>query len=122
VFEWLPLLSTTESFDLIMVDPPQMTSRASQVPGVLHAYDRLYGKASRHLREGGLLVACCCTSRVDAETFRATVRKAVGRDFRFVQRVPPEPDHPVAFGQADYLKILLFRRKARGALQLESAA
>jgi hypothetical protein len=36
--------------------------------------------------------------------------------------VPPEPDHPVAFGQADYLKILLFRRKARGALQLESAA
>jgi 23S rRNA (cytosine1962-C5)-methyltransferase len=122
VFEWLPLLPATESFDLVIVDPPQMTSRASQVPGVLKAYERLYRKLSRHVREGGLLVACCCTSRVEAEAFRATVRGALGRDFRFEKRLPPEPDHPVGFEQADYLKILLFRRKARGALQLESAA
>jgi 23S rRNA (cytosine1962-C5)-methyltransferase len=122
VFEWVPELPTTESFDIVLADPPQMTSRASQVPGVLKAYDRLYRKLSRHVREGGLAVACCCTSRVEPDAFRATVRGALGRDFRFVERLPPEPDHPVAFGQADYLKILIFRRRARGALQLESAA
>jgi 23S rRNA (cytosine1962-C5)-methyltransferase len=116
VFDWLPRLGREENFDVVLVDPPQMTSRASQLPGVLRAYEGLYRAAGAHVRESGLLVACCCTSRVDAETFRSTVRKALGRDFRFVERLAPEPDHPVAFGQADYLKILFFSRKRREAL------
>jgi 23S rRNA G2069 N7-methylase RlmK/C1962 C5-methylase RlmI len=122
VFEWLPRLDPEERFDVVLVDPPQMTSRASQLKRVLGAYDRLYRAASRHVREGGLLVACCCTSRVDAETFRAAVRGALGRDFRFVERLDPEPDHPVSFGQADYLKILFFRRKQRERLRANPPA
>jgi 23S rRNA G2069 N7-methylase RlmK/C1962 C5-methylase RlmI len=111
VFEWLPALASEERFDLAIADPPSMTSRTAQVPKVLRAYDGLYRKLATHVNPGGMVVGCCCTSRVDADLFLVTVRRALGRDFRFLTRLPPEPDHPVAFKEADYLKILLFRRK-----------
>jgi 23S rRNA (cytosine1962-C5)-methyltransferase len=110
VFEWLPSLPLEEEFDLAIADPPSMTSRMTQVPKVLRAYDALYRKLGLHVRSGGMVVACCCTSRVDPDRFLVTVRRALGKSFRFVERLPPEPDHPVGFREADYLKILLFRR------------
>ncbi len=110
VFEWLPALAE-ERFDLAIADPPSMASRTAQVPKVLRAYDALYRTLATHVNPGGMVVACCCTSRVDADLFLVTVRRALGRDFRFFSRLPPEPDHPVSFKEADYLKILLFRRK-----------
>lgn len=111
VFEWLPELSLEETFDLAIADPPSMTSRTAQVPKVLRAYDALYRKLGIHVKPGGMVVACCCTSRVDPDSFLVTVRRALGQDFRYVSKLPPEPDHPVGFKEADYLKILLFRRK-----------
>lgn len=111
VFEWLPALAPEELFDVAIADPPSMTSRTAQVPKVLRTYEALYRKLAIHVKPGGLVVACCCTSRVDPDSFLATVRRALGRDFRYVSRLPPEPDHPVGFKEADYLKILLFRRK-----------
>jgi 23S rRNA (cytosine1962-C5)-methyltransferase len=111
VFEWLKELSLEETFDLAIADPPSMTSRTAQVPKVIRAYDALYRKLALHVKPGGMVVACCCTSRVDPDSFLVTVRRALGRDFRYLSRLPPEPDHPVGFKEADYLKILLFRRK-----------
>jgi len=111
VFEWLPALAPEELFDLAIADPPSMTSRTAQVPKVLRTYETFYRNLGMHVKPGGMVVACCCTSRVDADVFLVTVRRALGRDFRFLKRLPPEPDHPVGFKEADYLKILLFRRK-----------
>ncbi len=111
VFEWLKALSPEERFDLAIADPPSMTSRTAQVRKVLRAYDALYEKLATHVNLGGTIVACCCTSRVDPDLFLVTVRRALGREFRYVARLPPEPDHPVGFKEADYLKILIFRRK-----------
>ena len=37
------------------------------------------------------------------------VRQTLGASFTVAADLPPEPDHPVAFPQADYLKILLMR-------------
>jgi 23S rRNA (cytosine1962-C5)-methyltransferase len=111
VFEWLPALALEERFDLAIADPPAMTSRTAQVPKVLRVYEALYRKLAAHVNPGGLVVACCCTSRVDSDSFLVTVRRALGKDFRYLSRLPPEPDHPVSFKEADYLKILLFRRK-----------
>ena len=111
VFEWLKALAPEERVELAIADPPSMTSRTAQVPKVLRTYDALYRKVATHVNPGGMIVACCCTSRVDADVFLVTVRRALGREFRFLKRLPPEPDHPVGFKEADYLKILLFRRK-----------
>jgi 23S rRNA (cytosine1962-C5)-methyltransferase len=109
IFEWLPALPAEETFDLVIVDPPSMTSKKAQVPQVLGAYRKLYSAAKAHLAPGGLIVAACCTSRVERAQFQDVVSKALGASFQRVADLPPESDHPVGFPQADYLKILLFR-------------
>jgi len=109
VFEWLP--AQTGAFELVIVDPPAMTSRRSQVPGVLAAYRKLYTAARRLVAPGGMLVAACCTSRVERAVFHRTVREALGGEFTRERELVPELDHPVAFPQADYLKIALWRHQ-----------
>src|SRR6185369_13380965 len=104
VFAWLPTY-TAEPFDLVIVDPPAMTTKAAQVPSVLAVYRKLYRAAARHVRPGGALVAACCTSRIERSIFHQTVRTALGERFTLHHEIPPEPDHPVGFAQADYLKI-----------------
>jgi 23S rRNA (cytosine1962-C5)-methyltransferase len=110
VFAWLPALGRDERFDVAIVDPPSMTSRMDQVPQVLSTYKRVYKRVAPHVPPGGLLVAACCTSRVPRQTFIATVGAALGADFRLEADLPPEPDHPVGFREADYLKVTLWRR------------
>ena len=110
VFEWLPSLAETEQFELVIVDPPAMASKQTQIPAVLAAYRKLYRAAARHVVPGGAIVAACCTSRIDRELFKRTVREALGAGFHLELDVPPEADHPVGFPQADYLKIALWRR------------
>ena len=114
VFEWLPALDPGEMFDLVIVDPPAMTSRMTQVPSVLAAYRRLYRAAERHVRPGGAIVAACCTSRIDRELFKKTVRSSLGPRFVFEHDEQPEPDHPVGFPQADYLKISWWQSRVDG--------
>ena len=109
VFEWLPALAADEQFELVIVDPPAMTSRKAQVPAVLAAYRKLYRAAARHVAPGGLLVSACCTSRVERDVFRRTVRESLPPALTLERELAPEIDHPVAFAQADYLKILCWR-------------
>ncbi len=110
VFEWLPRLAAREQFDLVIADPPPMTSRVDQVSGALGAYRRLYRAAARHVAPGGRIVACCCTSRIGAQSFQTAVLAGLGGQFRLERRIPPEPDHPVGFAEADYLKVLVLYR------------
>jgi 23S rRNA (cytosine1962-C5)-methyltransferase len=104
VFAWLPGF-VAEPFDLVIVDPPAMTSKATQVPSVLAAYRKLFRAAAHLVRPGGALVAACCTSRIERKVFHQTVREALGAVFSLHHEIPAEPDHPVGFPQADYLKI-----------------
>ena len=107
IFEWLP--NHDGRYDVVVVDPPAMTSRKAQVPGVLAAYRKLYRAAARLVNPGGLVVAACGTSRVEREVFHKTVRAALGETFTRELELPAEVDHPVGFPQADYLKIALWR-------------
>jgi 23S rRNA G2069 N7-methylase RlmK/C1962 C5-methylase RlmI len=88
-----------------------MTSKAAQIPNVLAAYRKLYRAAARHVVPNGVVVAACCTSRIDRDLFKRTVREALGPGFTLERDLPPEPDHPVGFAQADYLKIGFWRRR-----------
>jgi 23S rRNA G2069 N7-methylase RlmK/C1962 C5-methylase RlmI len=97
-------------FDLVIVDPPSMTSKTQQVPKVLAAYKKLYARVAPHVRPGGAIVAACCTSRIPRAVFHETVRAALPDTFTRDSELPVEPDHPVGFPQADYLKIAFWRR------------
>ncbi len=110
VFEWLPTLSMDEQFEVAIVDPPAMTSQMKQIPTALAAYRKLYGAVAPHIKPGGIVFACCCTSRIDRALFHKTVAGALGPEFVHQVDLPLEPDHPVGFAQADYLKIAMWRR------------
>ncbi len=110
-FSYLAALDPAETFDLIIVDPPAMTSRIDQVPGVLAAYRKLYTAAKSRVRPGGAIIAVCCTSRVERVAFRRTVGSALGGALALESELAPEIDHPVGFPQADYLKIQWWRRE-----------
>jgi 23S rRNA (cytosine1962-C5)-methyltransferase len=112
VFEWLPAQPVDQAFELVIIDPPSMTSRRAQVPGALAAYRKLYRAAAPHVAPGGTLVAACCTSRITRPEFRKVVTAALGTDFEAISELPPEVDHPVTFAESDYLKILLYRRRS----------
>lgn len=109
VFEWLP--RAEGAYELVIVDPPSMTSRIEQVPGVLATYRRLHRNAAARVAAGGTLVLCCCTSRVTRAQFRETVAK-LGPAWEVIADLSPEPDHPVTFAEADYLKVIILRARA----------
>lgn len=111
VFTWLPAQSAGGDFQLVIVDPPSMTSRRAQVPAALAAYKKLYRAAAAQVAPGGVLVAACCTSRITREELRKAVG-AIGPSFEAIGELPAEVDHPVTFSESDYLKILLFRRRS----------
>ncbi|HTM20229.1 MAG TPA: class I SAM-dependent methyltransferase [Kofleriaceae bacterium] len=108
VFDWLPALDAGERFDLVVVDPPAMTSRRSEVPRALAAYRRLYAQVEPHVAAGGQVIACCCTSRITLADLRRAVDGGLGPRFHFVERLPAEADHPVRFAESDYLKVILY--------------
>lgn len=110
IFTWL--YQHQDHYNLVVVDPPAMTSRREQVPSVLATYRRMYQHARTLVGAHGTLVAACCTGRITRAEFTATVTAALGSEFALTTTLAPEPDHPVGFDQADYLKILLFRRVA----------
>ena len=87
-----------------------MTSRKTQVPRVLAAYRKLY-RGRAHSRAAR---AACSSPRAaraaSSARFEKTVREALGAGYALERDIPPEADHPVSFPQADYLKILWWRR------------
>lgn len=96
-------------FDLVIVDPPAMAKQASEVARARLAYRRLTALALGVLAPGGMLVMSSCSSRVDADTFFATVNQAarqVGRPLRERERTGHPIDHPVGFAEGAYLKCL----------------
>ncbi len=105
VFAWLK--TSHGRFDAVIVDPPSMTSRVEQVPGVLATYRRLHVAAANRVRPDGLLILACCTSRISRTQFRQAALATLGKRFTLVAELPAEPDHPVGFAEADYLKVLV---------------
>jgi len=108
IFEWLKTLPEKEKFDLVIIDPPQMTSQTKQVPIVLKAYRQLYREGLKHLNPRGVIVGACCTSRVSRKIFKETVCPILMPPLNLIKTLSPEDDHPVGFAEGDYLKVLMF--------------
>ena len=109
IFQWINELSMDERFDVIICDPPSMASDSSQVGKALKVYRSIYRELCRHLKPKGILIGCCCTSRISREQFRREMDGSFGGRLKFEKTLPPEDDHPVGFPEGDYLKVNIYR-------------
>jgi 23S rRNA (cytosine1962-C5)-methyltransferase len=109
-FEWLE--TTSEKFDLIVLDPPSLAKRAAEREGAIRAYEKLNSLGIQKLSRDGILVAGSCSAHVSAPEFFDGVRRAAlksGRKFSEIKTTRHPPDHPAGFKEAEYLKAIYLK-------------
>ncbi len=108
------LRATDDAFDIVVLDPPPLVRKRSEVARGVRAYRDLNTWAMRRLRPGGALFTFTCSQHVDTETFRRVVSEAAasaGRSPQVLAALGPGIDHPVALAhvEGEYLRGLLLR-------------
>lgn len=110
-FAWLEA-TDRRRFDIVIIDPPSMAKRQSEVPAALAAYSRLATAGLRRLNKGGMLVAASCSAHVSEGDFFQTIRQCVVRNrrgFREIATIRHASDHPARIPEAHYLKCMITR-------------
>jgi len=103
------LRERTESYGLVICDPPPLVRKRPDVDAAARAYKDLNRLALQRVAPGGFLLTFSCSGAVDTKLFRqiffaaaveARVRVAL------LQPLAAAPDHPVAIThpQGEYLK------------------
>ena len=96
-------------FDLIVLDPPSLAHRRSDVETAAGGYKFLNLHALKHLNPGGLLLTFSCSQHVPLDLFQKIVFGAAvdaGRKVALIKRLGQPLDHPVSLHhpEGEYLK------------------
>ena len=107
VFE--DLRQRTESYDLVICDPPPLARRRTHLDRAARAYKDLNRLALGRLAPGGLLLTFSCSGAIDAKLFRQILFAAAVEarvDFALLAPLAAAVDHPVSVfhPQGEYLK------------------
>jgi 23S rRNA (cytosine1962-C5)-methyltransferase len=98
----------SETWDLVVSDPPSFAPSEKAVPRALSAYRALHRTCAAVLAPGGILCASSCSSHVDAPAFLATLDDVAlgGRALSVLELRGAGPDHPTlaGFPEGRYLK------------------
>jgi 23S rRNA (cytosine1962-C5)-methyltransferase len=114
-FDFLDELGRTkERFGAVVVDPPALVKKRSQLTQGLRAYKEVNRRAMLVLEEGGWLFSSSCSHPVTPEDLRQTLAQAAReakRPFRLVEWGFQSADHPVllAAPETAYLKCAVLR-------------
>ena len=108
------LAEKSESYDIVICDPPAFAPKKASVAMGLRAYERVARLACLLVNDGGYLTLCSCSHAVDMEKFRAACYRGIGRGGRSGQIIysgSAGPDHPLhmSLSEISYLKTLVFR-------------
>ncbi|HKA25282.1 MAG TPA: class I SAM-dependent rRNA methyltransferase [Candidatus Eisenbacteria bacterium] len=103
-----------ERFAAVVVDPPALVKKRSQLAQGLRAYKEINRRAMLLLEEGGWLFSSSCSHPVSQEDLRQTLAQAAReakRPFRLVEWGFQSADHPVllAAPETAYLKCAVLR-------------
>jgi 23S rRNA (cytosine1962-C5)-methyltransferase len=103
-----------KKFDVIVLDPPSLAHRRSDIDAATGGYKFLNLHAIKHLNPGGLLLSFSCSQHLSADLFQKVVFGAAvdaGRRVSIVKRLGPPIDHPISLHhpEGDYLKGLALR-------------
>lgn len=101
--------STSERYDLIVLDPPAFCKSKKHLEQALRGYREINLRAMKLLQQNGVLITCSCSQPVTPDIFEEMLRKAAadsGRAFRLCEMRSHPPDHPVLlhFPESHYLK------------------
>lgn len=99
-------------FDVVVLDPPSLAPKRSDVESAAGGYKFLNLHALRLLRPGGLLLTFSCSQHLSWELFGKIVGGAasdLARRVQILKRLSHPPDHPVGLHhpEGEYLKGLL---------------
>ncbi|MEM7130167.1 MAG: class I SAM-dependent rRNA methyltransferase [Chloroflexota bacterium] len=103
------LAHSKKSYEMVIIDPPALAKRQSEVERALAAYMRLAKLGLDLLAPQGTIVLASCSSRVDADTFCEVMHRAAretGRPLNEIRRTEHPVDHPIGFKEGAYLKCL----------------
>ncbi len=124
VFRFLANLDDSDKFDLIIIDPPCMASKMTQVPMALKKLEQLHYLALTHINEESLWFSISCTARFTYEDLVSSVGKASKSIFgkgrtQIAEVIAEEVDHSSNkyFPEGRYLNQVLFanfRLKTKG--------
>ena len=97
------------TFDLIVLDPPSLAHRRSDMDAAAGGYKFLNLHALRHLNPGGALLTFSCSQHISIDLFQKIVFGAAvdaGRKVALVKRLGQAIDHPVSLHhpEGEYLK------------------
>ena len=108
------LKETDRKFDVIVLDPPSLAHKRSDVSAATGGYKFLNLHALKHLNPGGLLLTFSCSQHLSTDLFQKVVFGAAvdaRRKVSIVKRLGQPIDHPVSLHhpEGEYLKGLALR-------------
>ncbi len=115
VFAYLrELRDRSETFDVIVLDPPRFAHSSRQLDRATRGYKDINLLAFQMLRPGGLLWTFSCSNAVSMDLFQKVVFGAAQdaeRDAQITHYLHATADHPIAltFPEGEYLKGLVCR-------------
>lgn len=101
-------------FDLIILDPPSLAHKRSDVDAATGGYKFLNLHALKHLNPGGVLMTFSCSQHLSSDLFQKVVFGAAvdaRRKVTVIKRLGQPIDHPVSLHhpEGEYLKGLALR-------------
>ncbi len=108
------LKETDRQFDLIVLDPPSLAHKRSDVMAATGGYKFLNLHALKHLKPGGMLLTFSCSQHLSTDLFQKVVFGAAvdaPRKVSIVKRLGHPIDHPVSLHhpEGEYLKGFVLR-------------
>ncbi|MBK8546213.1 MAG: class I SAM-dependent rRNA methyltransferase [Saprospiraceae bacterium] len=102
----------TDSYDIVVVDPPAFAKSLAKRHNAVQAYKRLNISALKKVNPGGYLFTFSCSQVVNTQLFYDTIVAAgieSNRNIRVVRHLSQASDHPVSLfhPEGHYLKGLL---------------
>jgi 23S rRNA (cytosine1962-C5)-methyltransferase len=108
------LVRTTETYDMIILDPPAFAKHHNITHNALQAYIHINSEAIKKINPGGILMTFSCSQAITREMFRSAIQAAAletSRKIRILHHLSQGPDHPVSIyhPEGEYLKGLILR-------------
>ena len=102
----------TESYDLVILDPPAFAKHRDAVRHAIKGYTKLNARAMEKMPEGSVLFTFSCSQAISKEQFRMAVFTAATlarRKVRILHQLHQPADHPINIyhPEGEYLKGLV---------------